>query len=106
MLPHFLPPKQSEDKSMKNIVIAVLSTALGLASGAVLAGDPAAGKAKADACIDCHESDDFAGESAASIEAMIRAAQAGEVKHDKVIKDLDEADIADVAAYFAHEGAR
>jgi cytochrome c553 len=91
---------------MKALVIAFFSLAVGLASGTALAGDAAAGKAKADACIDCHESDDFAGESAESIAAMIRAAQAGEVKHDKVINDLAEADIADVAAYFAHEGAK
>jgi cytochrome c553 len=106
MSQHFSLAKQSEEKSMNNIAIAVLSAALALASGTALAGDPAAGKAKADACIDCHESDDFAGESAASIAAMIRAAQAGEVKHDKVIKDLDEADIEDVAAWFAHEGGQ
>lgn len=89
---------------MKLIAITLISLPLALASGAVMAGDHAAGAAKADACLDCHESDDFAGESAASIEAMIRAAQAGEVKHDKIINDLTEEDIADVAAWFAHEG--
>lgn len=75
-------------------------------SGAALAGDVEAGKAKADVCLDCHTEDYFAGTSAAEIEALIRAVRAGELAHDDVIHELAEDDIPDVAAWFAHEGAK
>lgn len=76
-------------------------------SGLALAGDVAAGEAKADACLDCHENDYFAGVSAEEIEALIRAGRAGEFEHKAdEIRELAEEDIADVAAWFAHEGAR
>ncbi|MFU8896944.1 MAG: c-type cytochrome [Gammaproteobacteria bacterium] len=78
---------------------------LGL-GGVALAGDVAAGEAKADACLDCHTEDYFAGTSAAEIEALIRAVRAGKFAHDDVIHELAEDDIADVAAWFAHEGAK
>jgi cytochrome c553 len=91
---------------MKKLTIALLSLPLVAFSGAALAADHGAGKAKAEQCLDCHFEDDFAGQSAAEIEALIRAAIAGEVKHDAEIKDLAEEDIADVAAWFAHEGAQ
>jgi cytochrome c553 len=91
---------------MKKLTIALLSLPLVAFSGAALAGDVAAGKEKAEWCLDCHFEDDFAGQSAAEIEALIRAALAGAVSHDAAIKDLAEEDIADVAAWFAHEGAQ
>jgi cytochrome c553 len=91
---------------MKRLTIALLALPLAALSGAALAGDVEAGKAKAEFCMECHFEDDFAGQSAAEIEALIRAALAGEIKHDAEIKDLAEADIPDVAAWFAHEGAQ
>lgn len=91
---------------MNKFAIALLSLPLAAISGNALAGDAAAGEAKAALCLDCHYADDFKGVSAEEIEAMIRAAQAGEVKHGEEIKGLAEEDIADVAAYFAHEGAK
>jgi cytochrome c553 len=92
---------------MNKFAIAVISLPLVVFSGAAMAGDHAAGEAKADVCLDCHEpADDFEGMSAAEIEARIRAARAGEFKHAAEIKDLAEADIKDVAAWFAHEGAK
>lgn len=76
-------------------------------SGVALAGDVEAGKAKADACLDCHENDYFAGVDAEEIEALIRAGRAGEFEHKAdEIRELAEEDIADVAAWFAHEGAK
>ena len=46
------------------------------------AADVAAGKAAAQAkCVQCHEADDWEGESAASLEAIIRDIVAGKVKH-------------------------
>jgi cytochrome c553 len=91
---------------MRKLAIALMSLPLAAFSGAALAGDAAAGEAKADFCLECHMGDDFAGMSAAEIEALIRSARAGEVKHAAEIKDLAEEDIADVAAWFAREGAR
>ncbi len=92
---------------MNKSAIALISLALVAFSGTALAGDAAAGKAKGELCLDCHEpSEDFAGLGAAEIEAMIRAARAGEVKHGAEIKDLAEEDIADVAAWFAAEGGQ
>ena len=92
---------------MKKYAIALVALPLVAFSGSAMAGDAAAGQAKADMCLDCHEpAEDFAGLGAAEIEAMIRAAIAGEVKHAAEIKDLAEEDIADVAAWFAHEGGQ
>jgi cytochrome c553 len=88
---------------MNKFAVALVSLPLLAFSGAALAGDAAAGKVKADACMDCHAGEDFEGMDAAAIEAAIRAALAGEVKHGPEIKDLAEADIADVAAFFAAE---
>lgn len=89
---------------MKKLAIALISLPFVAFGGAALAADH--GAAKAEACLDCHFGDDFAGSSAAEIEAMIRAALAGEVKHGPEIKDLAEDDIAAVAAWFAHEGGQ
>jgi cytochrome c553 len=90
----------------KLAVVLISLPLLGLGSAA-LAGDVAAGKAKADACLDCHEEDYFAGTSAEEIEALIRAVRAGEWEHKAdEIRELAEEDIADVAAWFAHEGAK
>jgi len=92
---------------MNKFAIALVALPLVAFSGSVMAGDAAAGQAKAEICLECHEpAEDFAGLGAAEIEAMIRAAIAGEVKHSAEIKDLAEEDIADVAAWFAHEGGQ
>lgn len=87
---------------MKTTWVAVMLATGALAfSGAALAGDAAAGAKKADACLDCHEpSEDFAGQSAADIEASIKAVLAGTTKHKSKLA-LAEADIADIAAFFA-----
>ena len=72
-----------------------------------MAGDAAAGEAKAEFCLDCHlPEDDFAGVDAAEIEKLIKAALAGELEHGPEISELAEEDVADVAAYFAAEGAK
>lgn len=96
-------------KSLATVLIALPLVAL---SGDVAAGDPSAGEAKAEVCLDCHEpAEDFAGVSAEDIEARIREirggalVEGGKKKHAAEIQDLAEDDIADVAAWFAHEGA-
>lgn len=90
---------------MKKLAIALISLPLFALSGTALAADAAAGAEKASMCLDCHMNDDFKGLSAAEIEGMIKSARAGE-DHDPSINDLAEEDIADVAAWFAHEGAK
>jgi cytochrome c553 len=92
---------------MNKTATLLISLSLVAFSGAALAGDAEAGKAKGDFCLDCHEpAEDFAGLDAATIDAKIRAAQAGEIKHAAEIEDLAEEDIADVAAWLAAEGAQ
>jgi len=89
------------------VAVALASFSLLALSGAAVAGDIEVGKAKGDVCLDCHEEDYFAGSSAAEIEALIREGRAGGFEHkDDAIRDLAEEHIADVAAWFAHEGAK
>lgn len=87
---------------MKKQWVAVLfaSGAL-ISSQAALAGDAKAGEAKAEPCLECHEpAEDFADTSAADIEASIKKIVSGGMKHKKKLA-LSDADIADIAAYFA-----
>ena len=66
-----------------------------------IAADSAAGKAEVDkVCSACHESADWKGKGAAQIETQIKAVVAGKTKHPKKL-DLSDAQIADVAAYWA-----
>jgi mono/diheme cytochrome c family protein len=66
-----------------------------------MAADVAAGKAEVDkVCGACHESADWKGKSAAQLETRIKAVVAGKTKHPKKL-DLSDAQIADVAAYWA-----
>ena len=74
-----------------------------LACGPAFAGvDVAAGKAKYDeTCEECHYDDDFSGESADDIAALIQAIVDGETKHRGDIAGLTAKEIADLAAFFA-----
>lgn len=64
------------------------------------AADAAAGRTVAQAkCVECHEADDWEGESAASLEGIIRDIVAGKVKHKRRL-DLTPAEIANIAAYW------
>jgi cytochrome c553 len=89
---------------IRNVLVllsAVVLTSLGAPS---LAADAAAGKAKADAvCADCHEAADWEGEDAHAIEGLIRDVAAGKTKH-KIKVDLTDAEISDIAAYWATAG--
>jgi cytochrome c553 len=88
---------------MKKVTTTLLALPLLMFSGAVLAGDPAAGEAKSEACLDCHAGEDFEGMSAADIAAAIRAAIAGEIKHPPGLDEVADADVDDIAAYFYAE---
>ncbi len=90
---------------MKKLTTLMISLPLAVFSAAALAGDAAAGKAKAEAlyCMDCHAGEDFEGMSAAEIAAATRAAMAGETSHPPGLEDVTEADVDDLAAYFYAE---
>jgi mono/diheme cytochrome c family protein len=65
------------------------------------AADVGAGRVAAQAkCVQCHEADDWEGESAASLESIIRDIVAGKVKHKGKI-ELTPAEIANISAYWA-----
>lgn len=81
--------------------------ALGLLPlSASLAADAQAGKAASQAkCIACHEADDWEGESAASLESLIRDIVAGKVKHKQPLQ-LTPAEIADIAAWWGESSQK
>lgn len=78
-----------------------------------LAGDPAAGRAKAAACKTCHGLDGvaripiaphIAGESEVYLETQLKAFRSGKRTHEimsVIAKDLSDADISDLAAWYA-----
>lgn len=79
----------------------VLAAGVSVWAGAVSAADVAAGRAAAQAkCIQCHEADDWEGESAASLASIMRDVVAGKVRH-KTKLDLTPAEIENIAAYWA-----
>jgi mono/diheme cytochrome c family protein len=81
----------------KMIMGTMLSLGLGVGANAA---DVAAGRVAASAkCVECHEADDWEGESAASLESIIRDIVAGKVKHKRKL-ELTPAEIANIAAYW------
>ncbi|MBL8270347.1 hypothetical protein [Steroidobacter sp.] len=71
-----------------------------------LAADVQAGKTVSQAkCSQCHEADDWEGESAASLESLIRDIVAGKVKH-KAPLQLTPAEVADIAAYWGQSSQK
>ena len=68
---------------------------------AVHAADPQNGKVVAQArCSQCHDADDWEGEDASSLEALIRDIVAGKVKHKGKL-ELTSAEMTNIAAYWA-----
>lgn len=97
---------------MKNPVLLVAAVAL-LAASAAQAADPEAGRAKSQTCVACHGADgnsvnpiwpSIAGQHSNYLEAQLRAYRAGE-RDDPLMTGmaagLSDADIADLAAYYA-----
>ena len=67
-------------------------------------GDVAAGEEKYNAaCESCHFEDDFAGEAASDIKAMILAIINGTTEHRASLEGYTEEDAANLAAYFASQ---
>lgn len=84
--------------------LCIVTAGLTLCSGIATAADAAAGKLAAQSkCVLCHEADDWEGESAASLESLIRDIVAGKVKHKSKLQ-LSDADIANIAAYWGQGG--
>jgi cytochrome c553 len=88
---------------MKKLTTLMIAFPLAMFSAAALAGDAAAGQAKAETCMDCHAGEDFEGMSVDEIAAAIAAALKGDTAHPPGMDEITEADIADVAAYFFAE---
>jgi cytochrome c553 len=88
---------------MKRLTVALLAMPLVAFSGAALAGDAAAGKVKADSCMDCHAGEDFEGMSLEEIIEANRAVISGAQRHPPGLEDITEADIPDISAYFYAE---
>jgi len=71
-----------------------------------MAADVQAGKAVSQAkCIECHEADDWEGESTASLESLINDIVAGKVKHRKPLQ-LTPAEVANIAAYWGESSQK
>ena len=83
-------------RGMLAIVVVSMSSWMSNANAA----DIAAGRATAQAkCSQCHEADDWDGESAASLESLIRDIVGGKVKHKGKL-ELTPDEIANIAAYW------
>lgn len=52
-------------------------------------------------CASCHFEDDFSGESADAIAAMIKSIRAGDTKHNPKLPDISDDDIKLLAEFYA-----
>jgi cytochrome c553 len=98
---------------MKTLATAVISTVLLAASGSVLAGDAAAGKAKAASCAGCHGANgisnnpmwpNLAGQQPGYLIASLKAFRDGARENammTPMAKPLSDADIENIAAYYS-----
>ena len=78
----------------------IVTALLTMLAFAAQAADAGAGRTAANGkCVECHEADDWEGESAASLESLIRDIVADKVKHKRKL-ELTPAEIANIAAYW------
>lgn len=89
----------------KDLITLLAAGFLALWAVSSSAADAVAGKVAAQKCVACHEADDWEGESAASLEALIGDIVAGKVKHKNKL-ELSATEIADVAAYWGQGGKK
>lgn len=94
------------------VMVAVAVLVLGLAGSAQAGGDVAAGKAKAKRCAACHGADGkgkkdnppLAGKPEADLAKALHEYKSGARPHkmmNRLAKKLSDADIANLAAYYA-----
>lgn len=101
---------------MKKIILTVLVSLLSLQSSALLAGDAAAGKAKSATCAGCHGPEgisqnemwpNLAGQKEGYLIAQMKAFRDGQRSNPMMapmVAPLSDADIEDLAAYYASLG--
>ena len=99
---------------MKKLLIPFIAAALSAASFGALAGDPVAGKAKSMTCAGCHGKNgigsngmcpNLAGQKEAYLASqlkMFRDGQRNNAMMTAMAKGLSDADIANLAAYYAN----
>lgn len=90
---------------MLNKIITILA-ALGIIgwAGSAIAGDTAAGKAIYDeTCSECHDPDEFEGESVDELKGWIADIVSGATKHKEKLELTDE-QMAAIAAFWAAGG--
>lgn len=103
---------------MRTLALLLTTCSLVLTASQVAAGDPAAGQAKAASCAGCHGMDGnsmvptypkLAGQHEAYLLASLKAYKGGQ-RMDPTMKamvaGLTEADMANLAAYFASQSPR
>jgi len=103
---------------MKHLVFAVAACSLLAVTGSVQAGDAAAGKAKSATCAGCHGADGnsmvpmypkLAGQHEQYLVKALKDFKSGARKDptmSAMAAPLSDADVADVAAYFASQKAK
>ena len=82
------------------ITLAVVVLVAACDGSVAAAGDAAAGKTRAAACIGCHQPGSFAGKPEAALATRIEAVAAGKTAHPPVGK-LSAEDVANIAAFYA-----
>ncbi len=97
------------------VPVAVLAISLAVPAASRAGGDPAAGKRKGAACAACHASSDpasdtprLAGQTEGYLARQLRAFRQGERANplmDEITRQLSDADIDDLAAFWSHQPA-
>jgi cytochrome c553 len=88
---------------MKRICVSIATLGLFVLQGAAWAGDPAE---MAEACIDCHDMEEFEGMDAATIVAKSADGNANSKMMAKATADLSADDLQKIAEYLAAEAAK
>ncbi len=108
LLTHF-----TGERAMKYVTVVILAWVLLSATGLVLAGDAAAGKAKSATCIACHGAEgisnndlwpNLAGQKAAYMVKQMKAFRDGSRKDpmmEPMSKPLSDADIDNLSAFYS-----
>lgn len=87
---------------MKKLITLTALPLVFFGASALADGHMEGGKAKfAEACEECHYSDDFAGTPKDEIRDMIKAVVAGEVEHDEDLSGLTDEEIDALSAFLA-----